>query len=123
MQKARENFSQTLDLNTVEQILSTLQKQQRGIKIEGGAPIASRLDEIRNDLQKFVAETHKSLREEVVAVTPPPEGELKDQLVVTKKQSKYKSEKVARLLSTRYGRTCFDVIIAKTPDTACLHEV
>ena len=29
--------------------------------------------------------------------------------------------KIARLLSTRYGRTCFDVIIAKTPEMACLH--
>ena len=38
-------------------------------------------------------------------------------------QEERKVQKVTRLLSTRYGRTCFDVIIAKTPNTACAHEM
>ena len=89
--------------------------------------VASRLDEIRNELQRFVVDTRAAMRIDEVQVThgvtdmamPYQEkGEAgEDEEGITK------TEKVARLLSTRYGRTCFDVIIAKTPNTACVHEV
>lgn len=62
------------------------------------------------------------MRETIVEVRRENRGVDKNE---TKDINEYgsKVEKVSRLLSTRYGRTCFDVIIAKTPNTACVHEV
>ena len=91
----------------------------------------SRLDELRVALQHFTAETSSALRKETLLTAPSPK--VIDFLGVPKSSSKENQEKeeegeclgshpkVARLLSTRYGKTCFDVIIAKTPEMACLH--
>ena len=53
-------------MHEVEQIFQGLQREARGISIEGTVP--SRLDEIRNDLDKFIVETQLELRKEVVKV-------------------------------------------------------
>ena len=87
-----------------------LQSEAQGIGIEG-SPVSNRLDEIRNNLEKFTIDTKLALRKDSISVVDDDEI------------TEIKPSKVARLLSTRYGRTCFDTIIAKTPDSACLHEV
>ena len=131
IQQARDNFSQQLDLDRVEQIMQGLQRETKSVSIAHlltSRQMASRLDEIRNDLQKFVVDTRAAMRSEEVQVT----HGVSDATVRSKQETGEggedeegisKTEKVARLLSTRYGRTCFDVIIAKTPNTACVHEV
>lgn len=53
-------------MHEVEQIFQGLQREARGISIEGTVP--SRLDEIRNDLDKFIVETQLELRKEAVKV-------------------------------------------------------
>ena len=77
--------------------------------MEGG----TRLDEMRNDLEKFIADSRAKLRAETVTV-------VQDATTVPDKDDLIDA-KIARLLSTRYGKTCFDAIIEKTPTTSCLH--
>ena len=81
-------------------------------------PVSIRLDEIRNSLEKFTMDTKMTLRQEAIAINERNIDEEKNS-----DNPRATSSKIARLLSTRYGKTCFDVIIAKTPTEVCLHEV
>ena len=108
---------QTLSLQRVEQILQNLQRQALGVGMED-KPVSIRLDEIRNNLEKFTVDTKMTLRQEAITINERNIDEDK-----SSDNSQATNSKIARLLSTRYGKTCFDVIIAKTPTQACLHDV
>lgn len=69
-------------------------------------------------MQLFHEDTAMELRKETVTVVAQQDPE------ASSKCSGQETESDAvRLLSTRYGKTCLDVIIAKAPNTACIHEV
>ena len=70
MQSARDNFSQTLDIDKVEKVLYSIQREAKGIKIEGSSA-ASRLDELRVKMQQFIAETTTALRTEKLTSKEP----------------------------------------------------
>lgn len=68
-----------------------------------------------------MAETGSALKKETVINSS--NHDVVDYLKIPTATEAVNYPKIARLLSTRYGKTCFDVIIAKTPEMACLHQV
>ena len=63
VKKMRDEFMTSIDVDKIENIISVVQRQALGISIEG-SPIQSRLDEISDKLEKFVADTELAIHQE-----------------------------------------------------------